>query len=285
MPVALSVSWAFDAVNLRVISERTMDNPAFTKRADSNGRHNAPIHFDDASTERPDVAGANRQALERVRELIANGQMKASGRLPAERTLADNLGVSRRALRHALDVLEAEGRITRQQGRGTFVTDMRLATENLVHELSKLTNPVDTLEARLAIEPPQARLAALRATRGDIDKLFEAAEASRLAKDPVSYEKADAAFHRRVSAAARNPLLIAIFDAVLETSLEGSWRHGRETAHCINNQANYAADHRRIAVAIAERNPGRAEEAMRAHLSTVQQRLIEHAFPRAAVTE
>jgi DNA-binding FadR family transcriptional regulator len=275
-----------DAVNLRVISERTMDNPAYSKRADCNGRHaDAPIHFDDATTERPDAAGANRQALERIRELIASGQMNASGRLPAERTLAENLGVSRRALRHALDVLEAEGRITRQQGRGTFVTDMRLATENLVHELSKLTNPVDTLEARLAIEPPQARLAALRATRGDIDKLFEAAEASRLAKDPASYEKADAAFHRRVSAAARNPLLIAIFDAVLETSLEGSWRHGRETAHCINNQANYAADHRRIAVAIAERNPSRAEEAMRAHLSTVQQRLIEHAFPRSAVVE
>jgi DNA-binding FadR family transcriptional regulator len=271
---------------LRVILERMMDNSAYTKRADSNGRHaNAPIHFDDAAAERPDAAGANRQALERVRELIASEQMNASGRLPAERTLADNLGVSRRALRHALDVLEAEGRITRQQGRGTFVTDMRLATENLVHELSKLTNPVDTLEARLAIEPPQARLAALRATRGDIDKLFEAAEASRLAKDPASYEKADAAFHRRVSAAARNPLLIAIFDAVLETSLEGSWRHGRETAHCINNQANYAADHRRIAIAIAERNPGRAEEAMRAHLSTVQQRLIEHAFPRSAVVE
>jgi DNA-binding FadR family transcriptional regulator len=279
-------AWAWNAVNLRVILERMMDNPAYTKRADSNGRHaNAPIHFNDAAAERPDAAGANRQALERVRELIASGQMNASGRLPAERTLADNLGVSRRALRHALDVLEAEGRITRQQGRGTFVTDMRLATENLVHELSKLTNPVDTLEARLAIEPPQARLAALRATRGDIDKLFEAAEASRRAKDPASYEKADAAFHRRVSAAARNPLLIAIFDAVLETSLEGSWRHGRETAHCINNQANYAADHRRIAVAIAERNPSRAEEAMRAHLSTVQQRLIEHAFPRSAVVE
>src|SRR5258707_14543010 len=228
-------AWALNAVNLRAISEWTMDNSAYTKRADGNGRHaNAPIHFDDAATERPDAAGANRQALERIRELIASGQMNASGRLPAERALADNLGVSRRALRHALDVLEAEGRITRQQGRGTFVADMRLATENLVHELSKLTNPVDTLEARLAIEPPQARLAALRATRGDIDKLFEAAEASRLAKDPDSYEKADAAFHRRIAIAARNPLLITIFDAILNVASDGKWRHGRETAHCIN---------------------------------------------------
>ena len=104
------------------------------------------------------------------------------------------------------------------------------APQNLVRELSKLNNPVDTLEARLAIEPPQARLAALRATRGDIDKLFEAAEASRDAKDPGSYEKADAAFHRRVAAAARNPLLIAIFDAVLEIASRGelaAWPRNR----------------------------------------------------------
>jgi DNA-binding FadR family transcriptional regulator len=265
---------------------RNMDNSSNTKHAESGERHvGAALRFDHAAIERSDAPGANQQALKRIRELIEGGQLKASGRLPAERVLANDLCVSRRSLRYALDVLEAEGRITRQQGRGTFVTDMRLATENLVHELSKLTIPVDTLEARLAIEPPQARLAALRATRGDIDKLFEAAEASRVAKDPASYEKADAAFHRRVSASARNPLLIAIFDAVLKTSLEGSWRHGRETAHCINNQANYAADHRRIGVAIAERNPSRAEEAMRTHLSTVQQRLIEHAFPRSALVE
>jgi DNA-binding FadR family transcriptional regulator len=114
-------------------------------------------------------------ALDRIRGMIDSGRLKAAGRLPAERQLAEMIGVSRRSLRQALGILEAEGRITRHHGRGTFVTDMRLATENLVHELSKLTNPVDTLEARLAIEPPQARLAALRATRGDIDKLFEAA--------------------------------------------------------------------------------------------------------------
>jgi DNA-binding FadR family transcriptional regulator len=223
-------------------------------------------------------------ALERLRELIGADRLKA-GRLPPERALAEELRVSRRSIRHALGVLEAEGRVMRQQGRGTFVADGRSGSPDLVRELAKYTNPIDTLEARLAIEPPQARLAALRATRGDIDKLFEAAEASRLAGDPASYEKADAAFHRRVAVAARNPLLIAIFDAVLENAQEGSWRHGRETAHCINNQAAYAAAHRRIAGAIAERNAVLAEEAMRTHLSSVQQRLIEHAFPRSSAAE
>jgi DNA-binding FadR family transcriptional regulator len=225
------------------------------------------------------------QTLTKLRQLIANGGLAAGGRIPPERTLANEMGVGRRSLRRALEILEQEGQITRHQGRGTFVTDARLGTQSLVRELAKLNNPVDTLEARLAIEPPQARLAALRATPGDIDKLFEAAEASRKAKDPASYEKADAAFHRRVAAAARNPLLIAIFDAVLEIASEGSWRHGRETAHCINRQAEYAAAHRRIAVAIAGRNPTLAEEAMRVHLNAVQQQLIEHAFPRPQVAE
>jgi DNA-binding FadR family transcriptional regulator len=231
-----------------------------------------------------------RDAAERIRTMIEGGRLRGpgrlgAGRLPSERELSEELGVSRRVLRQALGLLEAEGRISRQHGRGTFATDARHATESLVHEMSRLTNPVDTLEARLAVEPMQARLAALRATGGDIDRLFEAADASRDASDPLSYEKADAAFHRRISAAARNPLLIAIFDAMLETALEGAWRHGRETAHCINNQAVYAADHRKIANAIAERNAAQAEAAMRAHLTGVQKRLIEHAFPGMVAAE
>lgn len=259
-----------------------MDNYPDIRPSKPNAEHARRARRTMHDTARANDTDIHLVALDRIRDMIDNGRLKAGGRLPAERQLAETIGVSRRSLRHALGLLEAEGRITRHHGRGTFVTDARLATENLVHELSKLTNPVDTLEARLAIEPPQARLAALRATRGDIDRLFEAAEASRAAKDPVAYEKADAAFHRRVATAARNPLLIAIFDAVLETSLEGRWRHGRESAHCINNQAVYAADHRRIAAAIAERNPALAEQAMRAHLNAVQQRLIEHAFPKSS---
>jgi DNA-binding FadR family transcriptional regulator len=66
----------------------------------------------------------------------------------------------------------------------------------------------------------------------------------------------------------------------MHVASDRKWRHGRETAHCINNQARYAAAHRKIAAAIAARNPSTAEEAMRSHLGVVQQQLIDHAFPR-----
>jgi DNA-binding FadR family transcriptional regulator len=225
-------------------------------------------------------AQAKETALGRLRMLIDTSDVQTAGRLPPERILADQIGVSRRAVRHALDLLEAEGRITRQQGRGTLICDAHTGAFDLSDQLAKITNPVDTLEARMAIEPALARLAALRATPADLDKLFEAADASRNAKDPISYEKADTAFHRRIAIAARNPLLVTIFEAVLHVASDRAWRHGRETAHCINNQARYAAAHRKIAAAICERNPTSAEDAMRAHLAMVQQRLIEHAFPR-----
>jgi len=218
-------------------------------------------------------------ALPRLRALLHRPDVQAGGRLPPERQLAERMGVSRRSIRTALDALEAEGSIMRQQGRGTLICEGRTALE-LGGQLANLTNPVDALEARLALEPTLARLAALRGTQADFDKLFEAADASRTSKEPLAYEKADSAFHRRIAIGARNPVLLTIFDAVMHVASNRNWRHGRETAHCINNQARYAAAHRKIAGAIAERNPKLAEEAMRNHLGTVQQQLIEHAFPR-----
>src|SRR5688572_27234404 len=71
-------------------------------------------------------------ALARLRELIGTEDMRERGRLPPERALAEELGVSRRAIRHALGALEAEGRIIRQQGRGTFITDARDAGSSLL---------------------------------------------------------------------------------------------------------------------------------------------------------
>ena len=150
-----------------------MENVAQLKIG-KRGVERAPVaaRIADAASDGASSEESHRVALARLRDLVCTDRMGASGRLPAERLLAAELGVSRRSLRHALDVLEAEGRITRHQGRGTLVTDARIGTESLVRELAKLNNPVDTLEAQLAIEPPQARLAALRATPGDIDKLF-----------------------------------------------------------------------------------------------------------------
>src|SRR5215472_7827040 len=126
-------------------------------RSNANGANAKPAIERSADNGQRRPADANKDAIARLRTLLDTG-MSGSGRLPPERVLADEIGVSRRAVRQALDRLEAEGRVSRQQGRGTFVCDPRAHASDLAGELAKLTNPVDTLEARMAIEPSLARL-------------------------------------------------------------------------------------------------------------------------------
>src|SRR5271156_2979270 len=73
-----------------------------------------------------DFMDQNDQALNKVRGFIERQNIALDGRIPPERTLASELGMGRRLVRRALDVLEQEGRIHRHQGRGTFV-DIRAA--------------------------------------------------------------------------------------------------------------------------------------------------------------
>jgi DNA-binding FadR family transcriptional regulator len=221
--------------------------------------------------------------VSRLKQMIATGEVVADGRLLPERDLAERFGVSRRTLRRALQVLEDEGQIWRRQGAGTFVGSHRpadAAPDDLFRRATEITNPVEVLEVRLAIEPVLARLAALRASRCDIEKLNELAEATRSAVGEKDYERADAAFHRRVALAARNALFTAVLDAVVAAIEDASWHGVRENAHCSKQKDVNATFHRQIAEAIAARNCDQAESLMYAHLSRVQGSLLAATAPR-----
>lgn len=221
--------------------------------------------------------------VSRLKELIAAGGVAAGGRLPPERELAARFEVSRRSVRRALEALEQAGEVWRRQGAGTFVgapARPGLSPDELFRRAIELTNPVEVLEVRIAIEPTLARLAALRASRHDIERLAELAETTRTAATEKDYERADAAFHRRVAAAARNALFAAVLDAVIAAIEEVSWHGVRENAHCSKQKEVNAAFHRRIAEAIAARDCEQAESLMYEHLSKVQSGLLAATAPR-----
>lgn len=222
------------------------------------------------------------QTLTKLRELISSDGVGGNGRIPPERILANELGVGRRSLRRALDILEQEGRITRQQGRGTFVqapASSPLAAAVPFDQIIEHTNPLEAIEVRLSVEPVMARLAALRASQCDIKKLQRLAEETREASDPEAYEEADEKFHRAVAEASRNALFLAMFDMLHSCRRDAAWRRLGENAHCYKRQAVYAGFHREICDAIAAREGERAQEAMYRHLSDVQGHIYRHAFP------
>lgn len=222
------------------------------------------------------------QTVAKLRRMIDEGAVGEGGRMPPERVLASELGVGRRSLRRALEVLEQEGRISRQQGRGTFIQLPGLESGVPFDRILEHTNPQEVIELRLAMEPVIARLAALRASQCDIKKLQRLAEQTREAGDTTSYEAADAAFHRAVVEASRNALFLAVFDAIATSRRDAGWQRLGENAHCYKRQSVHAGFHGEIAEAIAARDGERAHNAMFRHLSDVQQHIYRHAFSFSA---
>ncbi len=198
----------------------------------------------------------------------------AAIRLPPERDLAAELGIGRRAVRRALEVLETEGLIWRRQGKGTFVGPRPNESPDMVSDLVDRTNPEEVLEARMQLEPALAGLAALRADPGDVRRMRDLCERIARADDDDARELWDEALHRTIGRAARNALLFGLYEIIEEVRRDEVWRSLRERARSKKMIATYVEQHADIVDAIARRDPGAAEQAMRAHIASLRRNIL-----------
>ena len=223
--------------------------------------------------------------LRELEEFLTSDTLPVGGRLPPERTLCESLGVGRRLLRRALGELEDKGRISRRQGRGTFLVgagDAGTRSPPPGHKQASLyesANPIELIELRLVLEPTMARLAALRTSRIDVTNLFALAKATRDATNHEDYQVADAAFHRRIAELCHNHLFLSLFEGVSEALRDTALERFGENGHCFKRQSNHAGFHEAIVQAIAERDGDRAQSLMLEHLSDVHQSLFIDALP------
>lgn len=210
---------------------------------------------------------------EKLKDGFSNGDFVKDGRVIAERTLAEQLSVGRRALRKALDQLESEGLIWRRQGQGTFVGTPPTPRLRKLEGLATKTSPFEIMEVRQEIEPPMARFAALRASQADIDAMRNMIEKAASATTQADYEKWDSAFHQKLAESVKNTLFLAVFEAVNAVRREAAWARLRESSHSDTLIEELSSQHRDIVDAIEQRDPKRAEAAMRRHLSEVEHAL------------
>jgi len=213
-------------------------------------------------------------ALTKLSNLLESPDFPANSRLPAERDLSVQLGISRSALREALEVLEARGRIWRHVGQGTFVGSRPAPEPVDLSLITALTSPSEVLETRLLVEPLLARMAALRATEAEIEEMQRLLEKSEAARDAKTWELWDGRLHRAVAEAAHNGLLLSIFDAFNAMRRQAKWSVLRQTALTPARHAAYCAHHRAYVAAIAARDPAKAETVMRKHIESVRDGLL-----------
>ncbi len=215
----------------------------------------------------------------RLRSYIEDNELVGGSRLPPERQLTEDLGMSRATIRKALDALEREGLIWRHVGKGTFVSEDNApkAPSSAAVELGRQLTPFRMMRARLAIEPAIAREAAVNASGETLGRMRRAIERAKAATTWHEYEIQDDLFHRAVAEASDNLLLMALFDQLNEVRRAVAWGNvSRDSAHPSINHSSFA-EHDAIAAAIAQRDPTEAYEAMRRHLGSVARRLFGEA--------
>ncbi|MBO6562283.1 MAG: FadR family transcriptional regulator [Nisaea sp.] len=210
-----------------------------------------------------------------LKEFISEGGYVPGDRLPAERELIVELGVSRATLRKALDVLERDGMIWRHVGKGTFISSQGGpgSSGNLL-ELGRHLTPVKMIRARLCIEPAIAREAAINASRDAINRINAAKERAREALTWEAYEAEDDHMHRAIAECTDNPLLLGMFDQLNQVRRAvalGNVVRGSERPP--DNHSSFT-EHERISAAIEARDPSGAEAAMRQHIASVSARLF-----------
>ncbi len=202
------------------------------------------------------------------------------GRLPTERSLADEFGVTRTMVRHALAVLEAEGRVSREVGRGTFLrpSDGRGAPgADRERPGSGEVGPADVMAARQLIEPQVLPLVVSYATQRDLDEMWRCVEGGGSAESAEEFEAWDFALHHAIVAASRNQLLLSMY-RVVENAREGEiWGNLKLRNDSRERRAAYQADHVELVQALSKRELDHATRVMKTHLARVQANLLESA--------
>jgi DNA-binding FadR family transcriptional regulator len=214
-------------------------------------------------------------ALVQLRAYIQNAGFLQGHKLPPERVLGPELGLRRFELRKAMETLVDEGVLWRHVGKGTFMArSADQSDQNDLSALARTISPADVMRARLSLEPALAREAAIHAPASAVATLRLTMERSQSAGTWREYEALDNDFHRQIAEASGSVVLLALFDQLNTLRRMVAW--GNLTRAGARPPLSHSSfrEHAMVADAIAARDAEAAQNAMRIHLRSVEDRLF-----------
>jgi GntR family transcriptional repressor for pyruvate dehydrogenase complex len=208
-----------------------------------------------------------------LREAIDSGVYPVGGRLPSERELAEELGVSRPVVREAIIVLESRGLVQTRHGAGVFVQTAAESHSDV--SVDSDSGPFEVIEARRLLEGETAALAAELVTErqiAELQRLIDRIGDMRL--DEATREKADRAFHVALVRVTDNDVLVGMVEKLWDMRYQSAlceyfFRRARESG--IEPPVD---EHQKVLDALKARDPEAARAAMREHLARVTENLL-----------
>ena len=210
---------------------------------------------------------------DKVRALIQQGDYKEGSRLPPERDLAQQLGVSRPSLREALIALEIEGSVEIRMGSGVYVCSRALRRSAAPSPMGE--SPAELMQARAALEGAVIVLACVNATPQGLARIAESVEAMRAdivaGRDVLEHDRE---FHVRIAEMSGNSVLLSLVGTLFDE------RRGPLASHMRNRLEGQPtwhaalAEHELILRCLQSRDPLAAESAIRSHIRAAADRWV-----------
>lgn len=211
------------------------------------------------------------QVVVQIEDMIIDRQLHLGDRLPGERELCEQFGVSRNVIREATKVLAHRGMVSIEPGKGTYVT--LPALNNITDSIGLFARATrlpfsNLLELRRALEPEIAALAAKRAEPDHLQRMTSCIDSmDRALSDSDAYVEADQEFHQVLAEATGNSLFIAITDAIAQLTLDA-----RRMTFFISKSPNRGqVYHRQLLKYVSEGNSDAARQAMLDHLQQAEE--------------
>lgn len=215
------------------------------------------------------------QIADQIRELIQRGGFDTGTRLPPERDLAQQLGVSRPSLREALIALDVEGTVEIRSGSGVYVCNP--PPERSLKTTAALgDSPTELMQARAAIEGTIVVLACARVTEESLSQLRKIVSGMRTEisarRSPLEYDRQ---FHLTIAELSGNSVMVRLIGDLFDE------RHSPISAKLSARSENTRTwnralkEHEAVLRALEERDPLAAQAAIRSHLKASEDRWIE----------
>jgi GntR family transcriptional repressor for pyruvate dehydrogenase complex len=214
------------------------------------------------------------QIIARFNEMAEAGRLQAGDRLPPERELLAQFGVSRQVLREALTVMEAQGMLSTTPGGGRVFRGRTVGDIGAFIDALKESALFEILDAREAIEGKIAELAAREASDEEIQALQ--ARVAGLEASSYTYEW-NYRFHLAIAEAAHNGVLHNFLQLVLEARREVQ----EQDYLTLEQMKRTFDDHAAIVEAIASRDPERSREVMEGHIAHTRAEFLQRQVERA----
>ncbi|MBI3368289.1 MAG: FadR family transcriptional regulator [Burkholderiales bacterium] len=213
---------------------------------------------------------------EALLDQLRSREFRPGQRMPTERALSQQYGLSRSGVRRVLLDLKKRRLITQTVGSGTYVADDvgRALADMASAAPSMSTSPSELMNARMVLEPALIDLVIGHATAADFQRLDECCDMAESAPSQQEFERWDGLLHEAIAEATHNSFITSVFRLMTQVRAHSEWGLLKRRSATPERRHAYQLEHRALVAALKERDAARARDLCLAHLAHVRRDLL-----------